>query len=78
MLDDLRKKMHSIRQDYERDMDRLIGELQDGRINGDQYREQASIRRAQFFTDDNAVHAEMAERVKRKYADQVPDDGPKE
>jgi hypothetical protein len=72
LLDDLRDKVRTIHQDYINDLDRLIDELKDGRIDGEQYRAQASIRRAKFFADDNAAHAEMAERMKRKYADDVP------
>lgn len=66
MIEDLRKRILSIRQDYQRDLDRLIGDLKEGRISGDQYREQASLRRTQCFADDHAAHAEMSERVKRK------------
>jgi hypothetical protein len=47
--------MLSIRQDYERDIERLVAELHNLRITGEQYRKQVSIRRAQFFADDNAV-----------------------
>jgi hypothetical protein len=72
LLNDLRDKVRTIHQDYINDLDRLIDELKDGRIDGEQYRAQASIRRVKFFADDNAAHVEMAERVKRKHTDDVP------
>ena len=81
MLQDLRKKMKAIRQGYDDDLDRLIEDVQQGRISGEEYRAQASARRAKFFEDDKLVHAEMSERVKVKVPDEVPawlSDPPKE
>ncbi len=71
MLQNLREKMQAIRQGYADDIDRLIDDVQQGRISGEEYREQASARRAKFFEDDKLVHAEMSKRVKES-----PDDVP--
>jgi hypothetical protein len=71
MLDDLRKKMLSIRQSYLDDLDRLINDVKDGRVSGDEYRVQASARRARFFEEDKAAHGEMSERLKSKPSEQL-------
>ncbi len=81
MLDDIRQKIQALHKGYSDDIARLIDDLQNGWISGEEYRAQASIRRAKFFEDDRLAHHEMSERVKGKLPPNVPawlSDPPKE